>query len=641
MGEFAIGQSVSRFEDPRLLKGGGRYVGDMALPGMAFGHVLRSPHAHARIRSIDTIKAKAAPGVLAVLTGADWQASGWGDLPVPGGLKLRNGGVFKPPYPALAKDKVRWVGDYVAFVVAETTHQALDAAELIEIDYEPLPAIASTAEATAKGAPRVWDDCAENIGFVQLFGDKAATDAAFAKADHVVKHRFVINRVTAATMEPRGCIGDYNPPTAATPLHHPAAGASLPRRPGADPQGAGEQDPGGGRRHRRQLRDEVGGLQRGGAGAAGLEAARPAGEVDLDPLRSFLCDAQARDNVTDAELALDKEGNFLGMRVTTLASIGAFLQTGMQAFTGNIGTLAGVYRTPAIHADVTAVFTHTNPVRPYRGNGRPEAAYVIERLVDLAADELGIDPAELRRRNYISPAAMPFKTGLTFTYDNGEFEKSMDMALKLADVAGFEKRRGEARKRGKLRGLGMSNTIERAAAQGFEGAEIRFDKSGAVTLFSGSVTQGQGTRPFTSRSPATGSGSIPRRSTTSRATPIRCSWARALGARARRRSAARRSTPPPTRSPPRARRSPPTRSRSMPPRSISPMASSPARRPTARSPSRRSPRSRSPRQAAEGHGGRADRRHLRRRCRTSPTAATSASSTSTRTPARSRSCATA
>ena len=164
----------------------------------------------------------------------------------------------------------------------------------------------------------------------------------------------------------------------------------------------------------------------------------------------------------------------------------------MQAFTGNIGTLAGVYRTPAIHADVTAVFTHTNPVRPYRGNGRPEAAYVIERLVDLAADELGIDPAELRRRNYISPAAMPFKTGLTFTYDNGEFEKSMDMALKLADVAGFEKRRGEARKRGKLRGLGMSNTIERAAAQGFEGAEIRFDKSGAVTLFSGSVTQGQG-----------------------------------------------------------------------------------------------------------------------------------------------------
>ena len=493
MGEFAIGQSVSRFEDPRLLKGGGRYVGDMALPGMAFGHVLRSPHAHARIRSIDTTKAKAAPGVLVVLTGADWQASGWGDLPVPGGLKLRNGSVFKPPYPALAKDKVRWVGDYVAFVVAETTHQALDAAELIEVDYEPLPAIASTAEATAKGAPRVWDDCADNIGFVQLFGDKAATDAAFAKADHVVKHRFVINRVTAATMEPRGCIGDYNPTdgryTAYTTLQrvHPyrADLAPILKVPESKIRVVAG-DIGGSFGMKSAVYNEV---------ALVLLASKLLGRpVKWTSTRSesFLCDAQARDNVTDAELALDKDGNFLGMRVTTLASIGAYLQTGMQAFTGNIGTLAGVYRTPAIHADVTAVFTHTNPVRPYRGNGRPEAAYVIERLVDLAADELGVDPAELRRRNYISPAAMPFKTGLTFTYDSGEFEKSMDMALKLADVAGFEKRRGEARKRGKLRGLGMSNTIERAAAQGFEGAEIRFDKSGAVTLFSGSVTQGQG-----------------------------------------------------------------------------------------------------------------------------------------------------
>jgi carbon-monoxide dehydrogenase large subunit len=493
MGEFAIGQSVSRFEDPRLLKGGGRYVGDMALPGMAFGHVLRSPHAHARIRSIDTAKAKTAPGVLAVLTGADWQASGWGDLPVPGGLKLRNGSVFKPPYPALAKDKVRWVGDYVAFVVAETYHQALDAAELIEVDYEPLPAIASTAEATAKGAPRVWDDCADNIGFVQLFGDKAATDAAFAKADHVVKHRFVINRVTAATMEPRGCIGDYNPTdgryTAYTTLQrvHPyrADLAPILKVPESKIRVVAG-DIGGSFGMKSAVYNEV---------ALVLLAAKLLGRpVKWTSTRSesFLCDAQARDNVTDAELALDKDGNFLGMRVTTLASIGAYLQTGMQAFTGNIGTLAGVYRTPAIHADVTAVFTHTNPVRPYRGNGRPEAAYVIERLVDLAADELGVDPAELRRRNYIAPSAMPFKTGLTFTYDNGEFEKSMDMALKLADVAGFEKRRSEARKRGKLRGLGMSNTIERAAAQGFEGAEIRFDKSGAMTLFSGSVTQGQG-----------------------------------------------------------------------------------------------------------------------------------------------------
>jgi aerobic carbon-monoxide dehydrogenase large subunit len=493
MGEFAIGQSVSRFEDPRLLKGGGRYVGDMVLPGMVFGYVLRSPHAHARIRSMDVSPAKAAPGVLAILTGADWQASGWGDLPVPGGLKRRDGSVFRPPYPALVKDRVRFVGDYVAFVVAETYHQALDAAELIAVDYEPLPACVSTANAIGSGAPRVWDDCPDNIGFVQLFGNKAATEAAIAKADHVVKHRFVINRVTAASMEPRGCLGDYNGSedryTVYTTLQrtHPFRSELAPILKVPESRirvVAG--DIGGSFGMKSAVYNEV---------ALVLLASKRVGR----PVRwtstrseSFLCDAQARDNVTEAELALDSAGNFLALRVKTIASIGAYLQTGMPAFTGNIGTLAGVYRTPAIHADVTAVFTHTNPVRPYRGNGRPEAAYVIERLVDLAADELGIDPAELRRRNYIAPEAMPFKTGLTFTYDSGDFEKSMNMALELADFAGFEQRREQARKRGKLRGIGLSNTIERAAAGGFEGAEIRFDKSGTATLLAGSVTQGQG-----------------------------------------------------------------------------------------------------------------------------------------------------
>ena len=493
MGEFAIGQSVSRFEDPRLLKGGGRYVADMVLPGMVFGHVLRSPHAHARIRSIDVSRAKAAPGVLVVLTGADWKASGWGDLPVPGGLKRRDTSVFRPPYPALVTDRVRFVGDYVAFVVAETYHQALDAAELIAVDYEPLPACVSTAEAVSAGVPRVWDDCPDNIGFVQLFGDKAAAEAAIAKADHVIKHRFIVNRVTAATMEPRGCLGDYNATedryTIYTTLQrtHPFRSELAPILKVSESKirvVAG--DIGGSFGMKSAVYNEV---------ALVLLASKRIGRpVKWTSTRSesFLCDAQARDNVTEAELALDKEGNFVGLRVKTIAAIGAYLQTGMPAFTGNIGTLAGVYRTPAIHADVSAVYTHTNPVRPYRGNGRPEAAYVIERIVDLAADELGIDPAELRRRNYIASGAMPFKTGLTFTYDSGEFEKSMDMALGLADFAGFEHRRQEARKRGKLRGIGLSNTIERAAAQGFEGAEIRFDKSGTATLLSGSVTQGQG-----------------------------------------------------------------------------------------------------------------------------------------------------
>ena len=491
MGEFAIGQSVSRFEDPRLLKGGGRYVGDMVLPGMVFGQVLRSPHAHARIRSIDLSRARAAPGVLAILTGADWQATGWGNLPVPGGLKRRDGSVFRPPYPALVKDRVRFVGDYVAFVVAQSQHQALDAAELIAVDYEPLPAC--VAEATAKGAPRVWDECPDNVGFVQLFGDKAATDAAIARADHVVRHRFVINRVTAASMEPRGCLGDYDATedryTIYTTLQrtHPFRSELAPILKVPESRirvVAG--DIGGSFGMKSAVYNEV---------ALVLLASKHVGRpVKWTSTRSesFLCDAQARDNVTEAALALDKDGTFLGLRVHTVAAIGAYLQTGMQAFTGNIGTLAGVYRTPAIHADVTAVFTHTNPVRPYRGNGRPEAAYVIERLVDLAADDLAIDPSELRRRNYIVPEAMPFKTGLTFTYDSGEFEKSMNMALELADVAGFERRRAQARARGKLRGIGLSNTIERAAAQGFEGAEIRFDKSGAATLLTGSVTQGQG-----------------------------------------------------------------------------------------------------------------------------------------------------
>ena len=212
MGDFALGQAVPRFEDPRLLRGGGRYVDDMVLPHMVFGYVLRSPYAHARIRSIDATAAKAAPGVLAVLTGADWEASGWGDLPSPNGLRLRDGAqAYRPHFPALVKDRVRWVGDYVAFVVASTRHQAEDAAELIAVDYEPLPAIVSTAGAVEPGAPLVWEEAPGNVAFFHTEGDAAKTEAAIAGAAHVVRRRLVINRVTAAAMEPRGAIGDYNP----------------------------------------------------------------------------------------------------------------------------------------------------------------------------------------------------------------------------------------------------------------------------------------------------------------------------------------------------------------------------------------------------------------------------------------------
>jgi len=495
MGEFAVGQGVSRFEDPRLLRGGGRYIDDIAPPGLAHGVVLRAQHAHAKINAIDVSAAKAAPGVLAVITAADYKASGFGDLPMSGGHKRRDGSpMYRGRYPVLADDRVRWVGDCVAFVVAETTAQALDALELIAVDYEPLPAVTSTAEATKPGAPRVWDDCSDNISFVELIGDKAAVDAAFARAAHVVKHQFLINRVTAAAMEPRGCVGVYN----AADGHYTTYGpvqrahsfrADLAREVLKVPESkvhviAG--DIGGSFGMKSPIFNEVP-LTLLGSKLTG----RPVKWMSTRT-EAFLSDAQARDNVTDAELALDENGVFLALRVTTRAAIGAYLQHNMTAFVLNAGSLAGVYRTPAIFADITGVFTNTNPVRPYRGNGRPEAAYVIERMVNLAARQLNIDPTELRRRNYIPPQAMPFKTGLTFTYDSGEFEKSMDMAIALADFAGFEKRRKEARKRGKLRGIGLSNTIERAAAPGTEGAEVRFDRSGAVTLFSGSVGQGQG-----------------------------------------------------------------------------------------------------------------------------------------------------
>lgn len=494
MGEFAIGQGVSRFEDPRLLRGGGRYTDDIKLPGMAHGVVLRSQRAHARIVSLDVSAAKAAPGVLAVLTSADIKAAGLGDLPVPGGHKRRDDTpAFKPRYPILADGYVRWVGDYVAFVVAETVAQANDAAELIQVEYEDLPAVISTADALKPDAPRVWQEAPDNIGFVILMGDKAKTDAAFAKAANVVKGSFTINRVTAATMEPRGAVGDYNAADGRYTFYGAIQRPMPTRAEFAKVMKVPES----------KIRIVTGDT----GGSFGMKSpifnesplVLLASKITGRPVKwistrtdSFLSDAQARDNVVDAELALDKEGHFLGLRVKLTAAIGAYMQPGMPQFAQNTNGIAGVYRTPAIFADVTGVFTHTNPVRPYRGNGRPEAAFIMERMVDIAARQLKIDPAELRRRNYIPPNAMPFKTALAFTYDCGEFEKNMDLALKLADVKHLKTRKAEARRRGKLLGLGLSNTIERAAAPSTEGAEVRIDRSGSVTLFSGSNTQGQG-----------------------------------------------------------------------------------------------------------------------------------------------------
>lgn len=496
MGEYGIGQGVSRFEDLRLLRGGGRYVADMSFPHMAFGHVLRSLHAHAKILSIDTSRAQAAPGVLAVLTGADWQASGFGDLPVPNGNEKRADGspLYRPPYPALVKDRVRYIGDPAAFVVAETLNQAIDAAELIEVEYEPLPAVVAAPDAVQPGAPLVWDDCPNNICFVHRLGDKAATDAAFAKADHVVRHRFVVNRVTAATMEPRGSIGIYDRTEDHYTVYTTLQRAHAFREQLAETLRVPESKV-------RVVAGDIGGSF-GMKSAVYNEVALVlwASKVTGRPVKwissrseSFVSDAHGRDLVTDAELALDKQGNFLGLRVRNIANVGAYLQVGGQSSpVVNLGTLGNVYKTPAAYVDVTVVFTNTNPVRPYRGNGRPEAAFVSERLIDLAADELGMDRVELRRRNLIPPDAMPFKTPLEFNYDCGEFEKNMDIALDMADWSGFAQRREESRRRGKLRGIGISNSIEKAASPGFEGAEIRFDRAGTVTVLSGAINQGQG-----------------------------------------------------------------------------------------------------------------------------------------------------
>ena len=495
MGEYALGQAVSRFEDPRLIQGGGRYVDDLALPAMTHGVVLRSAHAHAKILKLDTTRAKAAPGVLAVLTHKDWADSGFGSLPLPTGKKKRDGSpIYAPPLPGLTGDRVRWVGDFVAFVVAETRDQALDALELIEIEYEVVPAVFTAEQALAPGAPAVHDANPDNICFVHLEGDKAATDAAIAGAAHVIKHRFVINRVMAATMEPRGSVGVYDKASDRYTIYTTLQRALDFREKLSETLRIPESK-------LRVVAGDIGGsfgMKSGVYNEVGLVLL--ASKIIGRPVKwtatrteSFLADAAGRDNVTDAELALDKDGKFLALRIKTVANLGAYVQPGSDGGpVSNLGTLAGVYTTPAIHVDVTAAFSNTHWMRPYRGNGRPEAAYVIERIIDMAADELGFDPVELRRKNLIPPSALPYKTALSFIYDSGEFEKCMDEALEMADWKGFEKRRAEARKRGKLRGIGISNSIEKAGAAGYEGAEIRFDRTGSVTILSGAVSHGQG-----------------------------------------------------------------------------------------------------------------------------------------------------
>jgi carbon-monoxide dehydrogenase large subunit len=495
MGQFGIGQAVTRFEDRRLLQGEGRFLDDVALPGQAQAVIVRSPHAHARIVALDTAAAAKAPGVLAVFTGEDLARDRLGTMQMTLKRKRPDGSpMFAPPHRGLSQDRVRYVGDPVAMVVAETRAQAEDAADLVTVEYEPLPSV--TATAAAMGGAPVWDECRDNVSNLFESGDRAATDAAFAGAVRVVRRRYVITRVHAQYMEPRGAMGVWDPGEERYTLY---ADVQYPHRVRTALASNIFKVP----EHQvRVIAGDVG----GGFGTKGwqypehrlvLWAARKVGRPvrwACERREAIPADEHARDNVTDAELALDAEGRFLALRVRTLANVGAYVSSdrNLLATFSNVVTLVGVYAFPAAHVQVLSVLTNTNSTAPYRGAGRPEATYVLERLIDDAAQELGLDRIELRRRNLIPASAMPYRNPLGVTYDCGNFPKSLADALTLADVAGFPARREAARARGRLRGLGIANAIERAAGAQPEFAEIRFSPSGGATIFMGSKNQGQG-----------------------------------------------------------------------------------------------------------------------------------------------------
>lgn len=497
MGQFGIGQPVTRFEDARLLRGQGRYVNDITMPGQVYLVYVRSPHAHADIRSIDCSAAAAAPGVIGVYTAEDLAESGLGTIPITLKRSRPDGSpMFTKSHRGLAEERVRHVGDPVVAVVAETLMQARDAAELVSIDYADRPSVTATAEACASGAAPVWDECADNICNVFEVGNKAATEAAFAKAAHVVRRTYTISRVHAQYMEPRGALGSYDAGEDRYTLY---ADSQYPHR----IREVLARYIFGIPEHRiRVVSDNVGGAF-GTKGWAYSEhrlvlwLARKLGRPvkwACDRSEALLCDEHGRDCVSEAELALDAQGNFLALRVTNTSNLGAYVSSDRQLAPtfNNLGSLVGVYGIAAAHVRVLGVFTNTNSIAPYRGAGRPEAIYVIERLIDEAAAQLGIDRIELRRMNLLPASAMPYKTALTFTYDCGEFEQNLDQALALGEYGGFAKRRDEAAQRGKLRGLGIVNAIERAGAPGMEYAELRFEPGGTATILMGSKDQGQG-----------------------------------------------------------------------------------------------------------------------------------------------------
>src|SRR5438105_8069631 len=446
-----IGARVPRKEDYRFLTGAGQYTDDVALAGQTYAAFVRSPHAHANIRRVSTDKAKRAPGVIAVYTGADLAAAKVGGLPCGWLITDVKGQPMKePPYPVLAQGKVRHVGERVGVVVGEAAAQARDAAELVEVDYQPLPAVASAAKARSSGA--IHEIAPDNVCYVWALGDKSAVDAAFAKAAHVTKLDFVNNRLVPNAIEPRAVNAVYSRADDSTTLYVASQNPHVERLlMTAFVLGLQETKV-------RVVAPDVG----GGFGSkiylyaedvvctwAARQLARPV-KWTSDRSEAFVSDAHGRDHLTVAELALDKDGKFLAMRVRTTANLGAYLST----FASCIPTilyatlLAGQYTTPVIYCEVTAVFTNTTPVDAYRGAGRPEATYVVERLVETAAREMKVEPAELRRKNFIRQ--FPYQTPVALCYDTGNYDACLDEAIRMADVKGFAERKSDAGKRGKL-----------------------------------------------------------------------------------------------------------------------------------------------------------------------------------------------
>jgi carbon-monoxide dehydrogenase large subunit len=496
MTKFGLAQSVRRVEDPRLLLGNGRYTDDIVLPGMLFGIVLRSPHAAAKLGAIDTAAAGSVPGVKAIYTAADLNADGIGPLPCAVSLDNRDGSTMaSPPHPVLADRAVRHVGDPVAFIVADSAKAARDAAELITVDYDIQPSVTDLATVTDAGAPSVWPEVQRNIVFDWEFGDRAKTDAQFAKAAHVTRLTVVNNRIVVSSMEARASIADFDAATGRWTLYANTQGGWLVKGLIA-PLFQAEPD------RFRIITPDVG----GGFGMklflyaehvltcyAARKLGRPV-KWASERSEAFLCDTQGRDNLTLGELAIDADGKFLALRTRVVANMGAYLSN----FGPYIPTIAGtsviasVYGFQAVYANVVGVFTNTVPVDAYRGAGRPESNYLMERLVDAAARDLKIDRTELRRRNMVPTSAMPHTTPYGTTYDSGDFRMVLDAALKSMDYAGFAARRAEAAKRGKRRGLGLAYYLEATGGDPTERAEIRFADDGGVDVLVGTQSTGQG-----------------------------------------------------------------------------------------------------------------------------------------------------